>query len=94
MDTIIYLFDPCTLSDDELWELVNQYEEFQREGVIGDCRLREIAEKEEQYEGLVASLTIMRMAIIAHRSSTEILRRNFPHRFQDGQGSVCCSEGD
>ncbi len=73
-----YIFNPKEHSDDFLWELVLQREEFEDAGVIGDCLLRELAEQEAE-----GGPVIMRMELIGYKSALELLRRQRPDKFKD-----------
>lgn len=73
-----YIFEPKEYATKELWELVLQREEFEDAGVIGDCLLRELAEQEAE-----GGPVIMRMELIGYRAALEILRRQYPDKFEN-----------
>lgn len=76
-DREIYVFRPEDHSTEELWQIVQERERFRHDSSIGDCLMRQIAQKEAR-----GICTVLNMESIANRASTHLLRHYFPFRFQ------------
>jgi hypothetical protein len=75
----IYIFHPDDYPRETLWEIVRDYVRFRAAGSIGDCKMRELAQKERSSIG--SSFTALDMEGIAKRAAFAILEREFPHEF-------------
>ena len=76
-DREIYIFRPEDHSTEELWQIVQEREQLRRDGCIGDCLMRQLAQKEAR-----GTYTVLNMESIANRASTHLLKYYFPFRFQ------------
>ena len=75
MSSSIYIFRPEDHSDKELFEIVRDRERLQKDGFIGDCLMRRIAQKQK------SSFGALEMEKVAARAAFEIIRRKFPFGF-------------
>lgn len=76
----IYVFHPEDHATEELWQIVQEREQLRRDGAIGDCLMRKIAQREAR-----GTYTVLNMESIANRASTHLLKHYFPFRFQKKQ---------
>lgn len=76
----IYIFYPENHTAEELWQIVQEREQLRRDGAIGDCLMRKIAQREAR-----GTYTVLNMEGIANRASTHLLKHYFPFRFQKKQ---------
>jgi len=81
MADTVYIFRPEDYPLETLWEIVRDYAKFKKTGSIGDCKMRELAQKERTSIG--SSFTVLDMEAIAKRAAFAILEREFPHQFDD-----------
>lgn len=79
-DKEIYIFRPEDYTTEELWQIVVEREQFRRDGSIGDCLMRRLAQKEAK-----KTYTVLNMESVANRASTHLLKHYFPFRFQKQQ---------
>lgn len=82
MSSSIYIFRPEDHSDEELFEIIRDREQLQKDGCIGDCLMRRIAQKQKNSIG--ASYSALDMEGIAARAAFEIIRRKFPRELSSG----------
>ena len=82
MSSSIYIFRPEDHSDEELFEIIRDREQLQKDGCIGDCLMRRIAQKQKNSIG--ASYSALDMEDIAARAAFEIIRRKFPRELSSG----------
>jgi len=76
MSNLIYIFRPEEHPDEELFEIIRDREQLQKDGCIGDCLMRRIAQKQKNSIG--SSYSVLDMEGIAARAAFEIIRRKFP----------------
>lgn len=74
------IFCPDDHPLEDLWEIVRGYAQLRVTGSIGDCKMRELAQKERNFIGGFAALD---MEGVAKRAAFAILEREFPHKFDD-----------
>ena len=77
----VYIFHPDDYPLETLWEIVRDYAKFRAAGSIGDCKMRELAQRERNSIG--SSFTALDMEGIAKRAAFGLLEREFPHQFDD-----------
>jgi hypothetical protein len=82
MNDSIYIFRPEEHSDEELFEIVRDREQLQKDGFIGECLMRRIAQKQKNSIG--GSYSVLDMEGIAARAAFEIIRRRFPCELSSG----------
>ena len=79
MTQSIYIFHPDDYPLETLWEIVRDYKRFRDAGSIGDCTMRQLAQKERSSIG--SSFTALDMEGVAKRAAFAILEREFPREF-------------
>jgi hypothetical protein len=77
----IYIFHPDDYPLETLWEIVRDYAKFRAAGSIGNCKMRELAQRERNSIG--SSFTALDMESVAKRAAFGLLEREFPHQFDD-----------
>lgn len=82
MTNSIYIFRAEEHPDEELFEIIRDREQLQKDGCIGDCLMRRIAQKQKNSIG--GSYSVLDMEGIAARAAFEIIRRKFPRELSPG----------
>lgn len=82
MSSSIYIFRPEEHLDEELFEIIRDREQLEKDGCIGDCLMRRIAQKQRNSIG--SSYSVLDMEGIAARAAFEIIRRKFPRELSSG----------
>lgn len=82
MSNSIYIFRPEEHPDEELFEIIRDREQLLKDGCIGDCLMRRIAQNERNSIG--GSYPALDMEGIAARAAFEIIRRKFPRELSSG----------
>lgn len=73
----IYIFRPEDHTVEELWQIVQEREQLRRDGAIGDCLMRKLAQREAK-----DTYTVLNMESVANHASTHLLKHYFPFRLQ------------
>lgn len=77
MTESIYIFRPEHYSEEDLFEIIRNHEQLRKNGCIGKCLMREIAQKQRNGFGGFSALD---MTKIASEAAFEIIRRYFHER--------------
>lgn len=83
----IYIFCPEDYTTEELWQIVQEREQLNRDGFIGDCLMRRLANREAR-----CTHTALNMEAIANRALAHLLRHYFPFRFRTYRLGECATQ--
>jgi hypothetical protein len=76
MNKPIYIYQPQHESDSDLWRVVKDYDILEKQGSIGDCLMRDIAQRES-----LGTYSVLNMEFVARRAAFELLKRLSPEMF-------------